>query len=323
MVCDNDTFVNLHEPLRPIPDCFICDCRPLCSALDTCCPHGSLQPNGTFLREKSESKKLNEFPLYQEQIECLPAPFDVFEYLQIVRCPHNAESFLVADSKEAHFRELCNRDQDKALDLDSLLLYVDVYDGLIFKNKFCALCNGYNIHKSREISWSSVDTGTSDNKIAVPWPLNMKCLHFQELYNITSELDFAEAAYYYPYCSVSYNAAPSTHQPRKCFYNRPENYYAYNSCSEPVLRLCHDLNHRYLTVSGYKNVFCAMCNGTMPILRKMEIISPIGSIEFWNSSPLSLLLGASASARRFKFSEQRECSSKYEWMDEMVGKLPL
>ncbi|RUS86302.1 hypothetical protein EGW08_005946 [Elysia chlorotica] len=327
MVCVNGTLVNLNEYLCPYPKCFTCDCRPLCAALDTCCPSGSLLPNGTFLREPAPSMQNSERPLYADQVECLPIPLDFFDYLQVVRCPPTAENQPVTDSEEAEFRELCERESNTSDDLHSFLSYVDIHDGLIFKNKYCALCNGYQINESLNISWSEVDTETLDHKTAVPWPVHVKCPQFQELYALTSEVQFVRAARSLPYCKVFYEAAPSTHAPRGCFSSLPEQYDAYSNCSEPVLRLCHDLNHRYLGVSGHKNIFCAMCAGvTLEVYRvsrgctfSYTSLPIVITVEGMTSSPLSLLLGASKINRRFKFPDQSECSAKSEWRDETVG----
>ncbi|GFR66496.1 hypothetical protein ElyMa_003683500 [Elysia marginata] len=335
MVCDNGngTFEYLHEYLCPLPSCVKCDCAPTCSILGTCCPYGSLQPNGTFIRLEDKPDQFQPPPPYPEQIHCAQLPLgDIFlGYLQVGSCPPIVDGTPAKDLSLVQTRKLCAMDPDKTPDLDSLLPYIDVRNGILFKNKFCAICNGYEVSKGCNVSGSSSDIRACGNKLAVPWPLHVDCFHYQELYSSTLELDFARAASSNRMCSIFYDEAPSVNQPRKCYVDPPDNYENYANCSEPMRSLCRDLNDAYLAVSGFKNLFCAMCHGIEPVLE-----GPIYGCYISNGfsgetpyiisnrkSPLTLLLGVSQTTKSYQSTLQNECSSEIEWMDKDVSRLVL
>ena len=324
MVCDNGTFVNLHGNLLcSFPRCFKCDCNSTCTILDTCCPYGFLQPGGTFLRQKREPKRYNASPPYREQVRCEPIPLNRNSYLQVVSCPTNHTSTSYIDSFRSRMQELCDRDSDEALDFDSFVSYVDIENGLVFKNKYCALCNGYEINSN--ISESTTSTKETERKLAVPWTMQVECFHFQEFYKLTSKLDFVKKARSNPIsseCHVSYKDAPSLRQPRECFKNPPENYDVYSSsCDEPTLNMCRSLNNTSFTVDGSKNIFCAMCKGPQPALVNSTLpcdaFSETQAITIF--SPLSLLLGSPKPGKAVEITQQNKCESKIEWMNDAVS----
>ncbi|GFO42876.1 hypothetical protein PoB_006938100 [Plakobranchus ocellatus] len=333
-VCDNGTLVDLYgSSLCPSQECFPCECGPLCPLLDTCCPHRSSFASSTLNARVMEPRQSYSGPPYPEQVKCAPLPFSSWNVLQIVSCPPEFErqksDVSSTENQSDTIRELCGKNFLVAQDLDSLYVYVDKRNGLVFKNKFCALCNGYTLNVSTEVSGDDDEGHTLSNyPVAQPWPVRVNCSRFQELYAITSETEFLKAAASdFATCSAYYDLKFSNVAPRRCFGNEPENLDAL-TCGEPMLSLCRDLNHTYLSLNGFKNVFCYMCRGFQP----QHYFYCQNSNTFVDSSkrpaeslcsactpPLSLLLGISKRPAFTETMDQRNCSSSFEWMDEKWG----
>ncbi|GFR66494.1 adhesion G protein-coupled receptor L3 [Elysia marginata] len=341
MVCDNGTFVNLQRFKCPYPRCFRCDCHPLCSLLDTCCPRGSLQTDGTFLRHKREPSSPSPIPsLYPEQIECAPIPFNSYGHLQVVSCPPGFKDVAPKGSLKSQTLELCARDQDNAPDLRSFLSYIDIQSGLIFKNRFCAICNGYKVYDNTTFSMSATGMGVPKIKIAVPWPIHVICLNYQELYTLTSSLAFMKAAHKKlrtSVCNVFYRKPPSELEPRWCFRNALQDYKNSYTCDEPLYSLCRDLNHTYLSLTRHKSLFCAICDGIRPVLLPHQHCSRAHRLWYIDKGnetpppPLSLVVDAYVN-KGIGSERQKYCSSNSEWIDEKgecqpalcpPGKLPV
>ncbi|GFN80472.1 hypothetical protein PoB_000697800 [Plakobranchus ocellatus] len=328
MVCDKGSLFHLYKNICTWPKCFQCDCHSSCSLLDTCCPQRSVLPDGSFVKKEKKASFSDSLPSSPEHMTCTTVPYSSSTYLQVVSCPSrgmnanyvhiNSETKKTLPNIDSN--ELCTRNMNNETNFSFFVPYVDIHSGLVFKNKFCALCNGYLLGSTETLSDSY------RNKTVLPWQLVVKCSHYQLLFMFVSQKKFVDAAAAdYRQCSVSYKKAPTNRQPRSCFPNAPKDYDK-STCEEPTRSLCHKLNNTYLSLSGYKNIFCFICQGLEPKHQNcMETFITSAQVEIMSRGfrkdpppPLSLLLGVS----KYKITQedkQLECNGSNEWMDDNVS----
>ncbi|GFN80471.1 hypothetical protein PoB_000697700 [Plakobranchus ocellatus] len=325
-MCHNGSLVNVHpKGVCVSPVCFECDCHPSCSLQDTCCPQGFLRPDGSIERQNIDLNYSVKNVIATEKSECGSIPYSESNYLQIVTCPSKTKSqdprtLPMNTSVSKRTKELCALHPDQASDLDSILPYVDVENGLVFKNKFCALCNGYALKNSTLEVESRIPSSPYSIQLALPWPIEVTCRHYQNLYTLISFKQFLDASSREPpsACSISYKEPLSKIPPKPCYLNDPEDYDTY-TCTKPLQSLCQQLNHTYLTLKGHKNIFCFLCKGLKP--QNRYCMTRLKNRFVMNSRPppLSLLLGAFRVRKSRNVWERKNCTSTARWIDEKVG----
>ena len=325
MLCDSGSLVRLYpDDVCEHPQCFECDCYPSCSQLGTCCPRGAVRPDGSFTLTETEVdiSHENRLTLHPQNIQCGSVPYSSESYLQVVSCLSRDDYRMFNAHALPHFFEetedRCSRQPDMTSDFDSIVPYVDVDTGLVFKNKFCAICNYYSIDGNDETQKSNLISLIPTYKIALPWPPKITCIHYQNMYKYDSFKEFL-GSMSEDECSVNYEEAPSNEPPRLCFLNQAENYDAFH-CDERLLNLCRNLNHTYLSVMGHKNIFCYMCKGEA-LMTQRKCIEAFQSrlIKASNVPPLTLLLGVSKSGGSNSKRKQKHCNKISQWLDEYVS----
>ncbi|KAK7011889.1 hypothetical protein BgiMline_003582 [Biomphalaria glabrata] len=245
------------------PPCLPCDCDSNCFIYDTCCP---LFVNNSYI----------EPPLYE--IEHLPDS-DIFQ-CQTLPYKQNEDKYYIVSSCDPKFSlqnkkvldqfsrnivDLCRNPNTRTL--DDITPYSDIYYGIIFANKFCAMCNGYEIDDTR----TNNKNIKSSVKIASAWYLEVSCEHYQELYHFTSEYEFLLAATNYK-CTINITAPLTKFKPKSCA-SRVDNYSADN-CGDfypSATHLCNNLNRRYLQVGSKANIFCYLCDNGLIAKRFCQI----------------------------------------------------
>ena len=318
-VCVNGSLqlLSRHVTACLSPRCFQCDCHQTCSLLDTCCPHGTIQPDGSFQRQQNKLVRTNPLPHYPYQVQCASIPYNERGYfLQVLDCPQD-ETILSMDLTEGernNLKEMCVQNYTEETDLDYILPYVDAESGLVFRNKFCSLCNGYSVKSMDEI------VRTNSVKMAVPWNLKIKCSHYQNLFHLTSPKTLIEKAVK-PVCKVYYEKADAKRQPRSCFSSSSQSHDSVFTCEDPLRSLCLELNNTYLSLSSHRNIFCFMCADLKPVHRTCfadfpHIPQPEPNIGI---APLSLLLGVAGRRTPTAYQRWHNCSSVELWFNENVS----
>ena len=323
LVCVNGSFKDLHPEVSKCmwPRCFHCDCHQTCSVLDTCCPHGTILSDGSFQRQENKISRTNSLPPYPYQIECASIPYKQWgNFLQVLDCPQD-DPFLSLDLTEGrkkNLKEMCVQNYTEETDLDYILPYVDVEIGLVFRNKFCSLCNGYSVISSDELSESN------NVRTAVPWNLKVTCTHYQDIYHVSSLRKFIDQAQSSMACKdVVYDKCPAKVKPRTCFPPVKKHEWI-DTCEEPLRSSCLKYNNTYLGLENYRNIFCFMCTGSNPseslcYLQVSKIIVVTNKKRRERIAPLSLLLGVTGSRPTVAFQEWLNCSSEDWWVDENVS----
>ena len=325
-VCVNGSLADLNPEVSECmwPRCFECDCHQTCSLLDTCCPHGTILPNGSFQRQENKMSRRNSLPPYPYQIQCASIPYNQWgNFLQVLNCPQD-DYILSLDHKEEgkkNLKEMCVQNYTEETDLDYILPYVDVESGLVFRNKFCSLCNGYSVIFSDELSESN------NVRTAVLWNLKVTCTHYQDVYHVTSYKEFVDEVQMSMICYVYYDKPAAKREPRTCF-PPAQMHGGADACGEPFRSLCLMHNNTYLGLAGYKNIFCYMCAGLEPIHRLCNMkeddypgrgFSPGLQDGRVRIAPLSLLLGVTGSRTTPAYHPWINCTSKERWVDENVS----
>ncbi|KAI8793559.1 G-protein coupled receptor 64 [Biomphalaria glabrata] len=189
-----------------VEPCFQCDCDPNCSIYDTCC--ASLV-NNSYVEPSFHT------------IHYLPNP-DRFQCRRILYSSNDQAYYIISDC-DPTYSSARNKVSDTALNivrlcklpntrtLDDITPYSDIYYGIVFANKFCAMCNGYVINDS-----TTYDTYNLTVKIASPWTIGISCEHYQSLYHLTNEYKFFFAAANSSLCGTIFSPPPSKIPPKKC-----------------------------------------------------------------------------------------------------------
>ncbi|RUS91773.1 hypothetical protein EGW08_000481 [Elysia chlorotica] len=244
LVCHNGVIVRLYsENECEDPNCFQCDCDPTCAELDTCCPQAvDVVPNRTLILSEGEPQPPPTIPPYHEQIKCDGIPYIFTPYLQVASCP----PFIPPEHDSGEIRQLCEEEPDDDTSVETIIPYVDVRTGLILKNKYCAICNGYTLNTDTGANLESKSISVSVKniaRVANPWVIKVNCSHFQNLYTYKSlRRLFTKAIGRSTSCQVYYDEAPSARQPTLCYRNPPEKYDRLD-CGEPTRSLCRELNN--------------------------------------------------------------------------------
>ena len=327
-VCVNGSLKHTNPRVICIwPRSFERDCYQTCSFLDTCCPHGTIQLDGTFKRQRNQPSRETVFPPYSYPIQCSHIPYSSESYFQVRDCPPDGKEFTNSDSlngeKDINVTEFCTRKYTDDINFEHILPYVDVKTGLLFRNRFCALCNGYS---AKVIGSSPEPNDSNDSRVAVLWQLKVTCIHYQDVYSVTTMRQFVHTADETVTCSVDYDTPNAERKPRTCFSDPSQNYRPADTCEDYIKRLCIELNNTYLSLGGYKNIFCLMCEGfqdmhkqcpnaedyfTSGLLARREKI-------IWFAL-LTLLLGISRMNKASVYRQWLNCTSDERWFDEYVS----
>ncbi|KAH9496885.1 hypothetical protein Btru_010080 [Bulinus truncatus] len=301
-VCVDNQLHNTHH--CELPTCFPCDCDPLCSVYDTCCPR---RVNNSYMEPlRDEFSHLPSSDMFQ----CVPLTNGTEEeiYYMISNCdPKLSNNVTNVSSTMLHLMDQCRNPDTKTM--DDVTPYSDVYYGIVYKNKFCALCNGYTVGPLDNNTY--VQTINSTVKIASPWSIKISCSHFQNLYHFTSEYEFFNAASRKrnSNCKVTFINPKSHFSPKNC----PEsvNVKTDIKCtSENILEqdLCWNITGRSMSVRGYQNVFCVLCAND-----SLQCRYPTsGHRGPQQPMPLSLLLSVT---KRESWNVDGRCPLSSEWMD--------
>ncbi|GFR84940.1 hypothetical protein ElyMa_004161400 [Elysia marginata] len=281
-----------------------------------------MQADGTFKRQEKQIPQSGASLVNQHVIQCASVPYSrFFTFLQVFNCPQGREAH--PDGREAKISHLCTRNYTTEMALDDILPYVDVNTGLLLRNKFCALCNGYSVE---------VKDNSLESKEAVMWQLNVTCDQYQDFFNLTSMRQFVDTANAKIDCSVVYETSKADREPTPCF-SPPLEEHIGDSCDSDVKKMCQKLNNTYLSLSGFRNLFCFMCEGREPTHRDcmsfddggygeddgMRAYHPGLEKDRVRIAPLSLLLGLTPPTHLFVSQEWLNCSSDERWFDENVS----
>ncbi|KAH9519002.1 hypothetical protein Btru_008880 [Bulinus truncatus] len=277
------------QPRCNEPACFSCDCDTDCSIYDTCCPR---MLNSSFTEPV---KTIYAHLPDAERFICGNLPYDslAVNYFLISDC----------DSKFSEDRSVvdqCRNPETKTM--DDITPYLDVYYGIVYKNKFCALCNGYSVPDTDTIA--NVTSINNSVKIASPWSVNVSCRHFQNVYHFTSEYEFVTAVFNTTTdgCEVRLSPPASHFAPKKCEVSEQATKKAECAKTDLVSEnfYCQNLTRRYHGFDNYPNIFCYLCSvestlmrcGCANILaRKITIVVQEPPPPMY--PPISLLLGVS------------------------------
>ncbi|GFR57661.1 hypothetical protein ElyMa_000006200 [Elysia marginata] len=330
LVCQNGTRVRLYaEQDCEMPTCFQCNCHPTCSKLDTCCPEGVVHPNGSVTLAEKEPEEPNMMPPFSKQIQC-GAIFDSRErdvFVRVASCPPLVRTSNTSQDVALETRKMCEGIVDDDLPLGFLGPYVDVQTGLVFRNKFCALCNGYSLSTASTLSELKTLTGAYERRVVTPWSIRVNCSNYQQLYTLKSQnqlLDKASTGRLRWECVVLYDEALSNRQPSRCFMNRytPEDYENLN-CEATLMTLCRNVSDPYLNMNGVKNMFCHVCEGKRfyRVVRKNTVCFTYSGIDMnhFLHPPISLLLGVSAQNSLRNIEKLNECTATTRWVDDRVS----
>lgn len=214
-------------------------------------------------------------------LSCMLPPSPPFadnsHYVIVSKCPSTWKGDL-------ELKRNCEKPADTEMSsLDDITPYTVLDTGLTFANLHCVECHGHHHIMSPLSKLQSKETiiDSKDKKapIAHAWNLKIKCKHFQFFYQLNDSYSFyKKTSLYRPdFCLVTYEkpekasallkhcspwkqplVTPASVPPitpvSTCRLNIPE-----------VTRLCLDLDQVLsLRVAGFKNVFCALCNGRVP-----------------------------------------------------------
>ncbi|GFR57667.1 hypothetical protein ElyMa_000006500 [Elysia marginata] len=324
LVCQNGSRVRLYaEKDCERPACFPCDCEPTCSKLDTCCPEGAVQPDGSVILFKDKREQPNIMPPYKEQIQCGVVAYVKYRrFVQVASCPSLSRTLNTSTAVTLETRKLCEEMNDNSA-ADFFGPFVDVHTGLVFRNKFCALCNGYSLRTADATPEpKTVLSASHKDKMAAPWAVKVNCLHYQFMFAAKSQKQLLDMALIPTYgCEILNAKALSERQPTQCFRTRPElEDYENLKCGTVLMNLCHNLNSVSLGVSGAKNIFCFICRGYHPIHRKTKTRGVCYVLGGFSKNPfvyppITLLLGLSAQKTAYNTEERNKCSSESQWVD--------
>ncbi|GFR84934.1 hypothetical protein ElyMa_004161200 [Elysia marginata] len=330
LVCENGTRVRLYaDDDCEQPACFQCNCHPTCSKLDTCCPEGVVHPNGSVTLAEKEPEEPSMMPPYPEQMQCGAVPFVLSHYVQVASCPSLTKdqvlglSANILERVSLETKHLCEKEIEENSTLEFMQPFVDVHTGLVFKNKFCALCNGYDLNTASVASNSTSIISPYKNRIASPWVVSVNCSHYQLMYTLKSRKELVEKAALVRYgCLVFYTLSYTERQPTSC-YSKVRREYDNLNCYEPFKDLCHNLNSTKYMVQGHKNLFCFLCVEKETFrINSVDCYSEPNRIYF-RYPPITLLLGVSTPKTPDDVLRRKNCASSVQWLDGRVSKLSV
>ncbi|KAI8793558.1 hypothetical protein BgiBS90_006547 [Biomphalaria glabrata] len=298
-----------------IAPCFPCDCDPFCDIHDTCCPH---MVNNSYVEPSFHT------------IDHLPNP-DRFQCKSIPKVSKEGAYYIISDcdptflsksykfsSTKWNFIRMCRNPKTRTL--DDITPYTDIYYGIVFANKFCAICNGYVIN----------DSTTYGNNLtfkkARPWTIEISCKHYQNLYHLTNEYEFFFAAAKSSQCKITLNPPPSKIPPKVCIGRLDENVKHVCTHQDSVEnQMCQNLPRRkYLQAGLMANIFCFLCNGS--IKQSCAVYNseyPCSTYLFGSiygetpfpEPPIKMLL---TFKKRNHFDNDNTCISPLDWFDFQV-----
>ncbi|KAK7011886.1 hypothetical protein BgiMline_003579 [Biomphalaria glabrata] len=310
--CVGSKLQKINKVCETFPRCFKCDCDPVCFIYDTCCP---LLVNNSY-----------EEPSFHT-VKHLPNP-DRFLCQRIQHDSKKRAYYIISDcdptfvpsSKKISktmwsMSQLCANPNTGTL--DDITPYSDIYYGIVYSNKFCAMCNGYLINDN-----TTYDTSNITLKIASPWTIEILSEHYQRLYHFTNEYEFFFAAAKSPICKITFDPPQSKILPKKCTRSKISNYVCTNQGSVET-QLCQNLPRRkYLRDGPRGNIFCSLCDGfnDLPCILKSNdegMSGPHGPSGHpsYRIPPIALLL---AMKKIIDFEAIDLCTTELEWMDYQV-----
>ncbi|RUS80703.1 hypothetical protein EGW08_011526 [Elysia chlorotica] len=319
LLCVNGSRVRIYpENFCENPVCFQCDCQPTCVMLGSCCLQGDVRPDGSFVLSEAGSEQALTVPPYvdPELVHCDNLPYTEQGYLQVGRCPPST-----TEEESDEVREQCERTIDDDSSLESVISYVDTRSGLLFKNKFCAICNGFFLNTTKAEARSESEFISAENlgRVATPWVITVKCTTYQSLYTITTLKNFLDKAYRRSApCQLLYEDLPAQMKPKHCYRNKPLDNDDLN-CETPIINLCRELRNTSLHLRKFDNMFCALCKG-FPLRHKVKENCNRDDGEknqiVFHIPPLTLLLGVTYRNTAYETKKREGCSSPTEWLDD-------
>ncbi|KAH9496884.1 hypothetical protein Btru_010079 [Bulinus truncatus] len=242
--------------------CFPCDCDPQCSIYDTCCPRKVKNSYVEPLR-----KEFSHLPS-SSMFHCgnISDGNQTSYYYMISNCdPKFSDNFTKRSNDVLNLVDQCRNPDTKTM--DDITPYSDMYYGIVYTNKFCAMCNGYTVLDivSNVTNITNVRNVTAINnsaKIASPWSIEVTCENFQNLYHFTSEYEFFKSASNKKnhLCIVTFQRPKSHHPPKNCSVS--VNVKADINCTSMNIHehtFCRNITGRSMAFNGYPNIFCALC----------------------------------------------------------------
>ncbi|CAL1538771.1 unnamed protein product [Lymnaea stagnalis] len=297
-----------------VPKCLPCDCEPSCYIYDTCCPtltDGVLtQPvySDSGHLPRPERFVCKNFPSYSNFYAISDCSEDFLKSVDDYEETKTRDGVTVShDAKTPRDVAIQQCEHPKTETMDDVIPYLDLNYGIVFKNKFCALCNGYQIvHRNNIKNDSHVDR----TKLADAWSLQVSCDHYQYLFNITSELEFFNTALNKNGCRIKYSSPKSNFPPKECQANMQVDLEStcVSSADTTVNENCLNLSRRYLKVESYRNIFCYLCAGSKPGCSSPSRVPGVEPLV----PPISLLLSFDTNYQP-KSPEHKTCNFSSEW----------
>ncbi|KAK7011882.1 hypothetical protein BgiMline_003575 [Biomphalaria glabrata] len=288
--------------------CFQCDCEPGCKIYDTCCP---LLLNNSYFEPSLHT--IHHLPRPDRfQCKTILNNSSISDYYIITDCdPTFVSTSNIVSNSYAKAKALCPNPNTRTL--DDITPYSDIYYGIVFANKFCAMCNGYVINDS-----TTDDTYNLTVKIASPWIIKISCKHYQSLYHLTNEFEFFFAAANSSLCSITLNPPPSKIPPKVCTERLDKNLKHFCTHQDSVEdQMCRTLPRRkYLQAGQMANIFCFLCNGSIKQSCTVDTSRmPWRSfITYSETPPITLLM--TIQKRHFKI--VNTCDSPRHWQNHKV-----
>ncbi|KAI8793555.1 G-protein coupled receptor 64 [Biomphalaria glabrata] len=312
--CDGFKLETLKQDCENITPCFPCDCDPYCSIYDTCCP---LLVNNSYVEPSFHT--IDHLP-NPDRFQCKSIPKDSngSAYYIISDCDSTflSKSYKFSNTKR-NIKYLCRNPKTRTL--DDITPYTDIYYGIVFANKFCAICNGYVINDNTSYYGYNLTF-----KIARPWTIEISCKHYQSLYHLTNEYKFFFAAANSSLCNITFSPPPSKIPPKVCTETLDKN--VKHVCTHQYSvedQMCQTLPRRKYLQAGQKaNLFCFLCNGS--IMQSCFVYDTSFSCivygheySTYNISrlpkpPITMLLTLK---KRNHFENDNTCSSPLDWQD--------
>ncbi|BFY97950.1 hypothetical protein BsWGS_00990 [Bradybaena similaris] len=361
--CQNGSLVTNSSLQCQQPACFECDCDPTCVVYGTCCPPFDstigITISNASSREYTDDSHMMTLSL-QDRFYCNTFPgFEKYyymisdcsqEYLQNIEQEQSNSSLKHANSfrNSEQIISVSKRCVDSKMDtLDDVTPYIDLQYGITFKNKFCAICNGYLIENNRFINDETglegdrqptilEDAAAPFKYIVSAWTLNVSCSHYQNLFHITSEYELFKSALELSteQCRVVYTQPNTTARAKTCDPKFHEVTKTKCSSSDSSLQgHCLGLRHKFLLVHGGQTIFCYICSGGKLSVNQCSRKTPLIPIIIFQTldrdvsgirsdyvfklptqvTRLSLLLGATQPKLYVTPNLNAKCNASSEW----------
>ncbi|KAK7011881.1 G-protein coupled receptor 64 [Biomphalaria glabrata] len=314
--CDGLKLEILKQDCENITPCFPCDCDPNCDIYDTCCP---LLVNNSYVEPSFHS--IDHLP-NPDRFQCKSIPKDSngSAYYIITDCDSTflSKSYKFSNTKR-NIVHLCRNPKTRTL--DDITPYTDIYYGIVFANKFCAICNGYVINDNTSYYGYNLTF-----KIARPWTIEISCKHYQNLYHLTNEYEFFFAAAKSSQCKITLNPPPSKIPPKVCTERIDKKLKHVCTHQDSVEdQMCQNLPRRKYLQAGLMtnmaNIFCFLCNGLLRqscTVYDTKISCSVSSnvniderMQF-PKPPIKMLLTLK---KRNHFENDNTCISPRDWLD--------